>query len=1086
MPSCEILVKVEGTPSAAPLASTWVYIQEGSTTTTYRTAPNGRLRKLAPGAPEADGTRPWKFETKAVIDVPKKVRLYTSKGARPIPASMLDSALFVERTIALPETTAPVPIAATDATVVAISVAEVTVPPVPVALSQPRELSLCPVLWDHEPEHATEDSKDYLRAGLKQADETPAEGAPPAAPPGAVVVHERGVRFKGTVGNNAQHVRVRIAGPTGAAVGLRTSATGSRVEEIVVATTVSGSERAFEAKVWFDDPTQAFGLAHVIIDSSDTADSRHLLDSFTVFLVGLQLAMVDDASANLNGSSAGPLLNQPQERIVLDYKKSPVRDVASSNLFVFVYKVKQQAAAAVKAKQPRIEAVMKAFTNLKKPRETATTALAAVATQTTAAQAKAKLTAAKTKLAALKTAVTNAGLVAKITEALNNNPNPPSPANAAISAAIQQYAAAISAPASACADAGFNAALQELATAFTAINEQLSPGCTNALTALTTALTTAVQQVDEALTQVGTELSPTATPAAKTAANEARVAATATATTQLQAVETARAAGVTASTAARDLLAPESEAAKMALQHGEARKPPLLADARAKANIELVKQRRARRMVRYVIRGDQTRKFKGTGPLVPHPQMPMFMAELHVFGVQKAPLEELLQRRKRSVPAISGLTHSLRLEVNWRLVFNWKGPDTEAPASPPVGFVDEHPAGYTLKDHEFRGIWTADKLKDVAQAVILSIGDDDTLKVDGDAVKNAFDPVPVKLPFPVDTRRAPIVAIANRQRAWGRASGAKSAAAMVVEWQVPTVDISSNLEIVRGGDGTLIVKSLTIDGQQIDRGNSATVASALSDLHLVPFRVAGDNFAANPYNAEDPLAKTIELVVGESYEKLPANHVAKNIDVSGWKLAYRRIVTHESGAKQFNSSAFEDFRHWEGNMVWSYGQEKGMPLHGHPHGYTMAQVDPHPDHDAMWSYLEAIRAGSKVLFDKANQARIDLNKRANQANAAYQAKVANGTVTPQDQDPAASLNLTIRKHREALLRGAVKRYNGGEEFIWGHPHGYVPPEPPEAPPPMSWVISPTTKNNYPNMALNTNVNYSSPEPIEFTQFILPE
>ena len=163
-----------------------------------------------------------------------------------------------------------------------------------------------------------------------------------------------------------------------------------------------------------------------------------------------------------------------------------------------------------------------------------------------------------------------------------------------------------------------------------------------------------------------------------------------------------------------------------------------------------------------------------------------------------------------------------------------------------------------------------------------------------------------------------------------------------------------------------------------------------------------------------------------------------------------------------------------------------MPLHGHPHGYTMAQVDPHPSDDAMWSYMDAIRAGVQVLFDKATQARIDLTKRANQANAAYQAKVAAGTVTPQDQDPAASLDLTIRKHREALLRGAAKRYNGGEEFVWGHPHGYVAPALPATPAPMSWVISPTTKNDYPNMALGTNVNYSSPEPIEFTQFILPE
>jgi hypothetical protein len=1067
MPACEVLVKVEATPSAAPLASAWVYIQEGGTTTTYRTAPNGRLRKLAPGAAAADGTRPWKFETKAVIDVPKTVRLYTSKGARPIPQAILDNTVFnnahayVERTIALPVSTEPVAIASTDATVVAISVAEVAVPPVAVALAQPRELSLCPVLWDHAPEDATDDNKDYLRAGIPQGETTPDENAAPAQPPGGVVIHERGVRFKGSLGNNAQHARIRVVGPAGAVLGLRTSATGSRVEEIVVATTLAGSERAFEANVWFDDPTQAFGLAHVIVDSSDTSDSRHFLDAFTVFLVGLQLAMVDDATSNLNGATAGPLLNQAQEKIVLGYKKSPVRDVDSSNLFVHVYQVKEQAEAAVSAKTKHIDDVMTAFTRVKKPRDTAATALTTAVAQTTAAQAKAKLTVARSKLTALKTAMTSAAPNAKITEALKNTPER-----------------------EVTADAAFNVAMQELATAFTAVNAQLSPGCTDAVTTLTTALTTAEQQVDEALTQVAIELSPAASPAAKTAAHTARLAATTTATTQFQAMETARAAGLTAATAAKGLLSADAGAAKTALQHAETRKPPLLEDAKTKANIELVKQRRARRMVRYVIRGDQTRKFNGTGPVVPHPQMPMFMAELQVFGVQKAPLEELLQRRKKSVPAVSGLTQSLRLEIDWNLTFNWKGPDVDPPDSPPAGFVDPHPGGYKLENKVFRGIWTADKLKSVAQAVILGISDDDTLGIEGDAVKNAFELVPVKLPFPVETRRTPIVAIANRQRAWGRAPGAKSAAAMVVEWQVPGVD-STGREILRGGDAALTVATLTIDGQRIDRGTSATAASAVADLKLVPFRVAGENFTTNAANAADPLGQTIEAVVGESYTTLDATHVVRTIDVSGWKLAYRRIVAHESRGRQFNGSTWADARHWEGLMVWSYGQEKGMPLHGHPHGYTMAQCDPHPNDNAMWGYIDAIRAGIQVLFDKAIQARIDLNKRADEANAAYQAKVANGTVTPQDQDPAASLDLTIAKHREALLRGATKRYNGGQEFIWGHPHGFVPPPPPAAPPPMSWVIKPTTKNDYPNSALGTNVNYNHDKPIEFTQFILP-
>jgi len=43
----------------------------------------------------------------------------------------------------------------------------------------------------------------------------------------------------------------------------------------------------------------------------------------------------------------------------------------------------------------------------------------------------------------------------------------------------------------------------------------------------------------------------------------------------------------------------------------------------------------------------------------------------------------------------------------------------------------------------------------------------------------------------------------------------------------------------------------------------------------------------------------------------------------------------------------------------------------------------------------------------------------------------------------------------------------------------------ERPAPMSWVISPSIKNDYPNQALGTSVNYGLAEPIEFTQFVLP-
>lgn len=173
-----------------------------------------------------------------------------------------------------------------------------------------------------------------------------------------------------------------------------------------------------------------------------------------------------------------------------------------------------------------------------------------------------------------------------------------------------------------------------------------------------------------------------------------------------------------------------------------------------------------------------------------------------------------------------------------------------------------------------------------------------------------------------------------------------------------------------------------------------------------------------------------------------------------------------------------------------------MPQHGEPHGFTMAQMDPHPPDDAMWSYLDAIRAGAGVLFDKADRAKDLLEKHATKVNAAYQAKVAAGAVGLEN--PNAVLDLTIPKHREVLLRTAVKLYNGGTEFIWGHPHGFVPPAAGAPAVPMDWVVQPSVKSNYPDLALGTHVGspagpnppdakYNKPEPIEFesTEFVLP-
>lgn len=176
-------------------------------------------------------------------------------------------------------------------------------------------------------------------------------------------------------------------------------------------------------------------------------------------------------------------------------------------------------------------------------------------------------------------------------------------------------------------------------------------------------------------------------------------------------------------------MANKTGAAKTALAHADTRKAALLQDAKNQANTELTKVRRARRTVRYPIRADQKRKLNETGPEVPQPQMPLFMAELHVLGISKAALEDMLVRRKRRVSALPGVVSpaALELEIAWALRMQWKGPDCDPPVSPPPSFHDPHPGGYTL-DQEFRSVWTATKLQAVAQTVVIAVGDDDTVK----------------------------------------------------------------------------------------------------------------------------------------------------------------------------------------------------------------------------------------------------------------------------------------------------------------------------------------------------------------------
>jgi hypothetical protein len=376
---------------------------------------------------------------------------------------------------------------------------------------------------------------------------------------------------------------------------------------------------------------------------------------------------------------------------------------------------------------------------------------------------------------------------------------------------------------------------------------------------------------------------------------------------------------------------------------------------------DLSAETRARRMVRYDI-ATRKRPLAAGGTAVLQPEMPLWMAELQLVGLAAPQLAALLARRG-SAP--------LRIEVAWALTLSWDGPDANQHVLN-IGTRAQQRHEYTLP---LKGRQSVDLALDAGRQPVATL-----------------DPVPDRIPFPVDGRRLPGVTLTGAQRAWGRQGGATQPA-VVVEWQPRVVD-STGKEIMRGGDGLLEATEVKFAGRPLE-----------GPLRLPAFRVRG----LNPSPAADVDALT-DALIEEYHTAHAAEAKIQMLTLDGWKTTVKRIFKHESGqggSRQFDNRGALRPSFGSGTKALTYGLEDTMPIFGPPHGYGIGQLDfifgRGANEDEVWSFVENIRSAIKLLMD-------------GKAGEAYNV-VSGHLPNPIDQ-----------RTRAVFQRELVRRYNGGDEF----------------------------------------------------------
>jgi outer membrane protein OmpA-like peptidoglycan-associated protein len=461
-------------------------------------------------------------------------------------------------------------------------------------------------------------------------------------------------------------------------------------------------------------------------------------------------------------------------------------------------------------------------------------------------------------------------------------------------------------------------------------------------------------------------------------------------------------------------------------------------------------QSRARRMATYHLANqnrllDPAASAGPNNPQVLKPQMPLWMGEFHIVGMNQPQLTDLMTRRyHRQHGTQTGQLVHLNLALDWQITLTWDGPDSNSPSFAGQGlprpnqlhqYTLQAPANQSVQLHfDDQG-----RLTD-AQGNALTVGQDGS-------VPDAFVPAPTAIPFPVSNRRLPLVIVSGQQRPWGRHAGATLKDALLIEHQLRIVNNQGD-EIIRGGNGVQELRTVSIDGQRIDGGlipgNGAVTPppSNAPDLRLPHFRVRGGQLPRADIEA------LINALVQQFFDANQNRPRVTLLTLGMWQITAIAIINHESvGFNHFDTRGAGRRRFTQSrpapqpSLFLAYGHEDGMPIFGAPHGYGFGQLDfifnRGPNDDEVWSYLENLRSAVRVIMEE-------------------KATIAHQHFTNTVARENAFNALSLRRRRAIYRREIVRRYNGGREFNFiGN----------------QWEIQATGRIGYPNQVLNTNVQY---------------
>lgn len=436
---------------------------------------------------------------------------------------------------------------------------------------------------------------------------------------------------------------------------------------------------------------------------------------------------------------------------------------------------------------------------------------------------------------------------------------------------------------------------------------------------------------------------------------------------------------------------------------------------------------RLRRMVRYPIQVRDRAVSATNATLMQKPEMPMWMAEFHLVGVSLANLEWLLVFRHLFKWQNTGRGRRLRFGLTWKLRIQWEGPD------------------WGTRDREVssRAHRTLFDVPNVTLEVALGLARDaanSKLLADPPRIVSSVTPAPARIPFPVAGRR--LAAVVAADRAWGRAAGAATKAALVLEWQPRVVDSEQN-EAMRGGEGDLVAVAPTLNGADVPAGihRADRQPAASNEIRIPKFRIPG----TNPQVDQAHMDALVDTLVAAYHAEHRAEEAIGVLHVRTWQATLRLILRFESKGMHFRVHPAPIVADATARIHYVsdyFGHAHDMPLFGPPHGYGIAQLDmPKPTDQQVWSFLANLeRAVELTMHNKARDAYEHLHEH-----------LAND-----------------HRSRAVFQREVVRRYNGGAEFRWnGHQF--------EMHPTRQWADRDHTKPNsqlpYPNNVLGTRIVY---------------